>query len=371
MKGKISRKQFIKWGLTGAAGIGLGAVACRPETESQNKGNLSSGKSYRWNMVTAWPPNFPILDEGCKLLSKWIDSLSSGQLKIKVYSGGELIPPLECFDAVSSGTAEMGSAASYYWAGKNSAASIFGALPYGMNAQMMNSWLYSGGGLELWEELYGQYNLVPFPGGNTGVQMGGWFNKPIKSLSDIKGLKMRIPGLGGKVINRLGGTAVLIPGSEIYTNLERGVIDAAEWIGPYHDYKIGFQNIARHYYYPGWHEPSAVLEFFVNKHTFEQLPENLREIIRTATARLNIWMLSAFEYQNAIYSKKIRDEGKVNIQSFPEDVLKAFKEASEIVVDELAASNPMARKILDSYRSFMRDMEYWSGLSEKKLYAIE
>src|SRR5690606_14679795 len=216
-------------------------------------------------MTTTWPPNFPILGEGCKLVAEWIRQMSGGRMEIEVYGGGELIPALEAFDAVSNGAIEMGSGAAYYWSGKVPAAQFFASVPFGMNAQQVNSWLISGGGMALWEKNYAKYNLIPFPCGNTGVQMGGWFRKEINSMADIQGLKMRIPGLGGKVLDRAGGTAVLSPGSELYTNLERGVIDATEWVGPYHDYIMGFHEVASHYYYPGWHEVGTTFEKFVNK----------------------------------------------------------------------------------------------------------
>ena len=197
-------------------------------------------------MVTTWPPNFPILGEGCKLMADWVEKMSGGRLKIQVFGGGELVPPLEAFDAVSSGSVELANGASYYWAGKVPSAQFFATVPFGMNAQQMNGWILSGGGQELWDEVYAPFNVKGYPAGNTGVQMGGWFNKEINSLDDLKGLKMRIPGLGGKVINKAGATAVNVAGGEIYTNLERGVIDATEWIGPFHDYKMGFHKIAKY-----------------------------------------------------------------------------------------------------------------------------
>ncbi len=235
-------------------------------------------------MVTTWPPTLPILQDSAKLVAKWVEEMSEGRMKITVYGGGELIPSLEVFEAVTQGVAEMGHGASYYWAGKAPAAQFFGSVPFGMNAQQMISWLYSGGGLQLWEELYAPLNLVPMPVGNTGPQMGGWFKREINSPSDLQGLKMRIPGLGGDVIKRAGGSAILSALGEIYTNLERGVIDAAEWIGPYHDYLQGFHKAAEYYYYPGWQEPQTVTELMINKSAFDALPPYLQNIIRTAAA---------------------------------------------------------------------------------------
>ena len=245
-KKTINRKNFIKKAALSAL-TGASLLSCKPKSDSKERSiAIISQKKYKWKMVTTWPPNFPVLGEACNHFAQWVEEMTDGQISINVYGGGELIPALECFEAVSSGAVEIGSGASYYWAGRSPATQFFTTVPFGMNAQQMNSWLYCGGGQELWKELYAGYNLVPFPAGNTGVQMAGWFNKEINTIEDFKGLKMRIPGLGGKVLERAGGSAVLSAGSEIYTNLERGVIDATEWIGPYHDYNMGFHKIAKY-----------------------------------------------------------------------------------------------------------------------------
>jgi TRAP-type mannitol/chloroaromatic compound transport system substrate-binding protein len=366
----ISRKTFLSKTAVGVLGAGLVMSSCTGTTsEKSSVQNVSTGKKYRWNMVTTWPPNLPVLTEGLKMFAQWVDEMSVGQLQIKVYGGGELIPALEAFDAVSSGTAEIGSGASYYWSGKSAATQFFAAIPFGLNAQQMNAWLYSAGGMQLWEEVYAPFNVIPMPGGNTGVQMGGWFNRRINNISDLKGLKMRIPGLGGKVLVRAGGTAVLSAGSEIYTNLERGVIDATEWIGPYHDYLMGFHQIADYYYYPGWHEPGTVLEIFVNKFKFEQLPNQLKVIVRTAAARLNIWMLSEFEARNAEYLQKIKSETDVEILSFPDDVIAQLKSISNDVIDELVGGDALSKKVYEHLRAFKKQIDDWASISEKKFYS--
>ncbi len=368
----MQRKTFLKRAGLLAAGGAAGIAGC---SGMQNRGSEAdgeegfTGRQYRWNMVTTWTPNFPVLGEGCNMFAKWVEQMSAGQLVIRVYGGGELIPALEAFDAVSSGTADIGSGASYYWAGKSAAAQYFSAIPFGLNAQQMNAWLYCAGGMALWEEVYAPFNLLPLAGGNTGVQMGGWFNREINSVQDLRGLKMRIPGLGGRVLDRAGGTAVLTAGSEIYTNLERGVIDATEWIGPYHDYLMGFHQIARYYYYPGWHEPGTVLELFVNKVKFERLPLHLQEIIRSAAARLNIWMLSEFETKNAEYLTKIRETTRIQIRAFPSDVIERLREISKGVMQELAGSNPLCQKIYDSLIVFQNSINTWADISERVFYS--
>ncbi|GAB4537535.1 MAG: TRAP transporter substrate-binding protein DctP [Thermodesulfovibrionia bacterium] len=355
----MDRREFIKKGIIAGA---LAGASIAP--------NVHASKTYNWRMVTAWQPHFPVLGEGAEMLARLIEEMSDGRLKIRVYGGGELVPPLEAFDAVSQGVVEMGHAASYYWAGKSAATQFFTSIPFGMNAQQMNAWLYAGDGLKLWEEVYAPFNLIPMPAGNTGVQMGGWFNKEINSIKDIKGLKMRIPGLGGKVISRAGGTAVLSPGGEIYTNLERGVIDAAEWVGPYHDYLMGFHKIARYYYYPGWQEPGSVLEVFINKRSFEGLPKDLQAIIRTAAHRTNIWMLSEFESKNNIYLKKLVTEHKVKLRRFPDDVLKEFRRYSEEVIHDITSKDALSRKVYESFSRFKKDISEWANVSEVSYYSI-
>lgn len=355
----MDRREFIKKALIGGA---LAGVSIAP--------NIHAAKTYSWRMVTAWQPHFPVLGEGAEMFARLIDEMSEGRLKIRVYGAGELVPALEAFDAVSQGIVEIGHAASYYWAGKSPAVQFFTSIPFGMNAQQMNAWLYASDGLKLWEEVYAPFNLIPMPAGNTGVQMGGWFNKEINSIKDIKGLKMRIPGLGGKVISRAGGTAVLSAGGEIYTNLERGVIDAAEWVGPYHDYLMGFHRIAKFYYYPGWQEPGSVLEIFINKKSFESLPKDLQAIIRTAAYRTNLWMLSEFESKNNIYLKKLVNEHKVKLRRFPDDVLKEFKRYSEEVIQDMISKDALSKKVYESFNRFKKDISDWAKVSEVAYYSL-
>ena len=323
-----------------------------------------AAKTYNWRMVTTWPPNFPIFQEGVERFAKDVKTMSDGRLNIKVYAGGELVPPLETFDAVSQGTVEMGHGAAYYWAGKVPAAQFFTAVPFGLNAQGMNSWLYAGGGLELWREVYAPFNLVPFPMGNTGVQMGGWFNKKINSVADLKGLKMRIPGLGGKVLAKAGGTPVLLPGGEIYTALERKTIDATEWVGPFHDERLGLYRAAKYYYYPGWHEPGPVLELIVNKNAWATLTPDLQKIVDTAAASSNVWMLSQFEAQNLTALRKLKEQDKVTVLPFPDDVLKELHKMTKEVLDEEAAKDPTFKKVYDAYETFSKDNDGWNALSE-------
>ncbi|MFY0607802.1 MAG: TRAP transporter substrate-binding protein [Cyclobacteriaceae bacterium] len=360
------RRKFIKSSTQIIGATALGAAACAGPEE---KGvNINFNKTYKWKMTTTWPPNFPVLGEGCNKLADWVREMSGGRLDITVFGGGELIPALEGFDAVSNGAVEMNHGAAYYWAGKLPAAPFFTAVPFGMNAQQMGSWIIAGGGLELWEELYAPFDLKPFICGNTGVQMGGWFNKEVNNLGDLSGLKMRIPGLGGKVFAKAGGTPMLVSGGEIYTNLERGVMDATEWIGPYHDYKMGLHRVAKYYYYPGWHETGPALEMIVNNTKFNSLPMDLQEILRTACYRLNRWMMSEFDAKNGEYLQKIKEESDVDIRPFPDDVMAGLRRASDEVLAELTASDAMSKKVFDHYEQFRSQLSDWMSISERYYY---
>lgn len=367
----IKRREFLKKGSTATLMGSAALLGCRGGAQQTGDAPaVHTRKSYRWRMVTTWPPHFPVMGEGADMMAQWIDEMSEGRLKIQVYGGGELVPALETFDAVSQGMAEMGHGVAYYWAGKIPAAQFFAAVPFGMNAQQMNAWLYSGGGGELWQELYSPYNLVPMPAGNTGMQMGGWFNREINSVADLKGLRMRIPGLGANVIAKAGGTPILSAGGEIYTNLERGVIDATEWVGPYHDYLMGFHRIAKYYYYPGWHEPGPVLELLINKGQWEALPKDLQAIITTAAARANVWMLSEFESKNNEYLQKIIDDPKVSVRKFPDEVLAALKKYSADVIAEMTAADPLSRRVYESFDSFHQKVAGWAKVSEQVYFSL-
>jgi len=366
---KISRKTFVKGAALGTLSLPLFLRGLMGDGQAQqNSGpNIISGKKYEWKMVTTWPPNFPIIGEACKYFADRVEAMSNGRITIRVYGGGELVPALEAFDAVRSGAAEISSGCAYYWAGKIPAAQFFGAVPFGMNAQQVTAWIMHGGGKELWEELYRDYNAVPMLGGNTGVQMGGWFNKEINSIQDFKGLKMRIPGLGGKVFEKVGGTPVLLAGGEIYTGLERGVIDATEWLGPFHDAIMGFDEIAKYYYTPGWHETGSVLELAVNKKTYDELPADLQAILQAAAVEMNNYCWLGMETKNAEQLATFMEKG-VDIRTFPQEVMDELRVQTNIVVNELADSDPFARKVYDSYLDFSKKAAVYANITEQVFY---
>lgn len=365
---KLKRRDFLKKAST-AALAGGAAMAAGCNSGQQGGPAVQSGRTYEWKMVTTWTPNLPILQESAKMVARWVEEMSEGRMKIQVYAGGELIPALEGFDAVSQGTAEMCHGVSYYWAGKAPATQFFSSVPFGMNAQQMHAWIYSGGGQQLWDELYARFNLISMPVGNTGFQMGGWFNREINTVSDLRGLKMRIPGLGGKVISKAGGSAILSALGEIYTNLERGVIDATEWIGPYHDYLMGFHKAARFYYYPGWHEPGTVTELMINKSAFEGLPAYLQAIIRTAAMRSTVWVLSEFDAKNNVYLQKLINEEKVQLRRFPDEVLNTLHRYSDEVIAELIETDAFSKKVYESFSVFRKNVGGWMDLGEKVYYS--
>jgi len=350
----------------GAGAAGLGLAACKPKGQGLDCGpGAGRGQRFTWKMVTTWPKNSQGTGEGAERLAQMITAMSGGRIEVKVYGAGEFVPALQVFDTVSAGTAEIGHGAAYYWSGKLPIAPFFSAVPFGLNAQELNAWLYHGGGLALWQELYAPFNLVPFAAGNTGVQMAGWFNRKINSIEDLKGLKMRIPGLGGKVLERAGGSPQLVPGGEVFTALSTGVIDAAEWVGPYNDLGFGLHKAAKYYYYPGWHEPGSCLECIVNKSAFESLPDDLKAVVEFACMANNLDMLANFTAKNAGALRTLIDEHHIEVLRLPDDVLKSLKGYAEEIIAETAAAEPLIDRIHRSFRDFRAEMIPYSSISEQ------
>ncbi len=340
-------------------------VTLNGQTQSRSDKAQQSAKTYTWKMVTSWPKNFPGLGTAPERFAESVNTMSTGRLTIKVYGARELVPALGVFDAVSRGGVEMGHTAAYYSKGKSAATPFFTTVPFGMTAQEMNAWLYYGGGMDLWRELYEPFNLVPLAAGNTGVQMAGWFNKEINSLADLKGLRMRIPGIGGEVFERAGGEAVTISGGELYTSLQTGVIDATEWVGPYNDLALGLHEVTKYYYYPGWHEPGPTLELIVNRDAYQSLPEDLRKIVEVAARSANQDMLDEYTARNNDALKQLVNEHDVQLRRLPDDVIRKLHEASRQVISELVADDPVAYKIYQSYKAFAANVKNYHHLSEQ------
>jgi TRAP-type mannitol/chloroaromatic compound transport system substrate-binding protein len=327
--------------------------------------NSQQLQTYHWKMVTTWPKNLPGLGRAPETFSKLLDEMSNGRLKVHVYGAGELVPAMGVFDAVSEGVVEMGHGAAYYWKGKVPAAVFFTGVPFGLNAQEMNGWLHYGGGMELWKEVYEPFNLVPLAGGNTGVQMAGWFNTELTSVEDLQGLKMRIPGIGGEVFNEAGGTAVTIPGGELYTSLQTGVIDATEWVAPYNDLALGLHEVAKYYYYPGWHEPGSTLEIIINSQAFESLPQDLRVMVKAAAYTANQDMLDEYTARNNAALQEMINNHGVQLRKLPDDVLRKLKESSAIVLEDYAAADPLAGKVYESFTAFRKSVIEYHHISEQ------
>ena len=340
--------------------------ACNKDCEPQaGATGAEPAKTFKWKLVTSWPKNFPGLGTAPERFAEQVEQLSGGRLTIKVYGAGELVPALQVFDAVSQGTAEMGHSGAYYWKGKASAAQFFTSVPFGLTAQEMNGWIQYGGGQALWEEVYAPFNLLPLPGGNTGVQMGGWFNKEINSVDDLKGLKMRIPGLGGEVLARAGGTPVTLPGGEIFTSLQTGTIDATEWVGPYNDLAFGLYKVAEYYYYPGWHEPGSMMEFTINKDAFAELPADLQAIVRITAKAINEDMLAEYTTRNQAALIELKEKHGVDVREFPADVLYKLQKLSDEVVAEVAGADPLSQKVYDSYKAYRDQVKAYHAVSEQ------
>lgn len=360
----MQRRKFIS---RLAAGVGAAYLtACSPRESGKSAGEKRPQTRMTWKMVTTWPPNFPIFQEGVVRFANEVKAMSDGRLNIQVFAGGELVPPLETFDAVSRGNpVQIGHGAGYYWSGKIPAGQFFTAVPFGMNAQGMMAWMYAGGGLELYQEIYRPFNLVPFPVGNSGVQMGGWFRKKIDSVTDLKGLKMRIPGLGGKTMAKAGVNPVLLPGAEIYTSLERGTIDAAEWVGPFHDERLGLHRAAKFYYYPGWQEPGPMLELIINLKAWEGLSEDLRAILKSAAMSTSTWMFAQFEAKNVQALETLKNKYKVEILEFPPEVLRTLRRYAQQVLEEEAAKDATFKRVFAHYQNFRTGHDTWRALSEE------
>ncbi|WP_443020015.1 TRAP transporter substrate-binding protein [Shewanella sp. KX20019] len=321
-------------------------------------------KPIEWKLVTSWPKNFPGLGMAPERFAELVTEMSNGRLNIKVYGAGELMPAFEVFDAVSQGTVQMGHSAAYYWKGKVPAAQFFTSIPFGLNAQEMNGWLHYGGGMELWQEVYQPFGIIPLAGGNTGVQMGGWFNKEINSIDDLKGLKMRLPGLGGEVLKKAGGVPVTLPGRELYTALQTGAIDATEWVGPYNDLAFGLHKAAKYYYYPGWHEPGSTLEFLVNEAAFETLPADLQSIVKVASKAINQDMLDEYTARHGAALDSLLNEHGVILKQYPEEVMAKLAIISKEVIADQSQRDPLMKKVYDAYIDYEAGVRKYHLISE-------
>lgn len=315
---------------------------------------LAAPKKFRWRMVLAVPRTLPIWGPGMERFASHVEKLSGDRLKIRVYGAGELVPALGTFDAVSSGEVQLGSAASYYWLGKVPAAPFFTAVPFGLDSMGTLAWIQDGGGQQLWDELMAPSGVICMPCGSTGPQATGWFNKKIDKPEDLKGLKIRIPGLAANIYSRLGAKPILIAGGDLFTSLATGVIDAAEWVGPYHDYTLGLHKAASYFYASSWQEPGAVLELMINKKAWDELPEDLQLMVRTVARETSLWMHNLWEAKNAEFLEKLVADSKITVLELPDEILKAFHKEATVLMNEVASGSPIASKIHSSYTEFQK-----------------
>ncbi|MBU0720602.1 TRAP transporter substrate-binding protein DctP [bacterium] len=369
----MNRRDFLTTATTASAALALGGCnennrqaidySKHPDAKADAKKhvNINRNKKTIIKLATSWPAHFPIMGTGVEKFAQRVQDISGGSLEIKLYPKNVLVPALAVFDACSSGQIDAFHSGPYYWKGKNSAFSLYSGIPFGFTAEEINSWMLFGGGLELWREQYAKYNLHPFMGGNTNIQMGGWFRKPIASLADMQGLKMRIPGLGGEVFAKMGVNPILLAAGEIYTSLERGVIDATEWVGPALDIKMGFYKVAP-YYYSGWHEPGSILELTFNKQSFDKLAFEHQAMIDVASSEMNSNMTYEFHAQN-IQALQTLKELNVTLLQYPKDVISAGKKALSEVIEELSIKNDDFKKVYGSIENHLKLSKEWSDTS--------
>lgn len=353
----MANKNKTRRSVLGALGAGVATPLLA--TPAISKTNLE------WRMVTSWPKNLPGPGITAQRLADRITSLSNGRLKVKLYAAGEIVPGLGTFDAVATGAAQMAHSAPLFWSSKFPAAPLFTAGPFGLTPIEHITWVNHGGGQALWDELYEPAGIKPFMAGNTGYQMGGWYKKPLESLASLKGLKIRMPGLGGAVMTKLGAVPVGLPPSEIFLSLKTGVIDATEFLGPFSDSAMGFHKVAKNYYSPGFHEPNGTGEALVSKSALQSLPKDLQEIIACACATENIYSLGEAEWNNARSLEALVNDQGVAVREYPEDILAAAKTATVDVMEELSVRDVISGKIAKSYTDAAKHLDPWSKVSIK------
>jgi TRAP-type mannitol/chloroaromatic compound transport system substrate-binding protein len=361
----MKRRQLVRTTTLGVAAATTASVAaCTGASSPVAEGTAEDLPRIDWQMATSWPAALDTILGGAQTFADRVGAMSGGRFTISPRSAGEIAPPLEVLNVVSQGAVPCGHTASYYYVGRSPVMGFGASLPFGLTPQQQNAWLYEGGGLAKLQEFYAsQFNVIQFPAGNTGAQMGGWFRREITSVSDLAGLKMRIPGLGGQVMSKLGVTVQTLPGGEIFQALQTGAIDAAEWVGPYDDEKLGLNKVAQYYYYPGWWEPGSTLEVQINLDQWNQLPEVYQQIVRTAAFEANMEMLSRYETRNNEALQRLVDGG-VQLREYSAEIMTAAQEATFDLYDEFAASDPAFKAIYDDWRGFRDRIYAWSQLNQ-------
>lgn len=359
-KRKVSRRKFL------ASGAAATAATATLATANLATPALAQSAGRNWKMATSWPKNAPGVGVNAQRLADKITAMSNGELTVELFAAGELVPPFEVFDAISSGTAQMGHATPYYWQGKDPSFHFFTGVPFGLLAHEHAAWVQFGGGQALWEKAYEPFGVLPFYAGSSGPQAGGWFTKELNSLDDFKGIKMRIAGLGGEVMRRIGVNTVLLPPGEIFPAMQSGAIDAAEWIGPWNDLAFGLYKVAKYYYMPAFHELGPALEMLVNRQEFMDLPEHLQAVVRNASMATSYESLADFTFHNITSYKPLLEKEGVQVKFLPDDVVDALGIEAEVVLQELGDSSPLAGDIFKSFTEFRAEANAYSSVSDKR-----
>ena len=361
----MKRRKLVNY-LAVAGGATLGMAACSTDRSAELTSDSTRDlvmPNVRWRMVTSWPQALDTIYGGAQTVCDRVSALTDGRFTIEPYAAGEIVPGLEVLDAVQAGAVECGHTASYYYVGKNPALAFGASVPFGLNAQQQNAWFYHGGGLALMQALYADFGVLTFPAGNTGVQMGGWFKRQINTLAELQGLKMRIPGIGGKVMAELGVNVQVLPGGEIFLALDRGAIDAAEFVGPYDDEKLGLADAAQFYYYPGWWEPGTTTELQVNRTAWDKLPKDYQEVLKTAAYEANINMLAKYDALNGMALKRLVDSG-VQLTAYSNEILQAAQVASREILEADASSDATFKTIYQQWKQFRDSVSSWNQINE-------
>ena len=359
----MERRDFTKKALLGAAGAGLLSGCGNEESSDDGAPNVQTNQQVRWRLASSFSRSLDTIYGAAEVLSERLKALTDGNFEILTYPGGELVPPLEVLGSVQNRTVEMGHSASYYFIGKNPALAFDCTVPFGLTARQYNAWLLYGGGMDLMRDLFADFNILNLPGGNTGIQMGGWFRTEVASMNDMQGLKMRIPGLGGSVMSEMGVNTQVLPSGEIYPSLERGAIDAAEWVGPYDDEKLGFHEVAQHYYYPGWWEPGPALTFYVNRDAYESLPTQYQDALKTAASEASLNMLAQYDHKNPAALDRLLDQD-ITLRRFPDEVMTRAQEITTQTLEDNASGNKQYREIYEAYKDARESAYRWFGTAE-------
>ena len=360
----VNRRDFARTALLGAAGASfLSGCGGEESAAGGDAPNVQTQPQVRWRLASSFSRSLDTIYGAAEIMADRVSEITNGRFQIRSYPGGELVPALEVLSNVQSGTVQMGHSASYYFIGSNPALAFDATVPFGLTARQYNGWMYEGGGLERMRGVFADFNVRNFPGGNTGMQMGGWFRTEVASLDDMQGLKMRIPGLGGQVMNEMGVNTQVLPSGEIYPSLERGAIDAAEWVGPYDDEKLGFHEVAPYYYYPGWWEPGPALTFYVNQTAWEALPSTYQSALRAACAEANVRMLAQYDYKNPAALDRLL-ERDITLRRFPDDVMSRAQDITTDLLEDRATGNGQYRTVYESYKQAREDAYRWFGTAE-------